>query len=74
MAKAASSLMFPIIFLVMLGLVEQSMNCEATFWACGDHCRSKCRATFGPKTTAHCLKQTNQCICTFPCPVDKTHI
>ncbi|KAF8084139.1 hypothetical protein N665_0733s0028 [Sinapis alba] len=76
MAKAASSLVFPIIFLIMFGLVEQNMGCDAAFWFCGDHCRSKCKKNFGPKATAHCERQTNLCICTFPCgpPVDKNHI
>ncbi|CAH8375873.1 unnamed protein product [Eruca vesicaria subsp. sativa] len=67
MAKATSSLVFPIIFL--------NMGCEAAFWLCDSHCGSKCIANFGPKATWHCERETNNCICTFPCPtVDKTHI
>ncbi|KAF8053600.1 hypothetical protein N665_1395s0008 [Sinapis alba] len=75
MAKAASSLVFSITFLVIFGLGEQNMgSCVAAFYACGDHCREKCAKNFGSLATSYCEKRTNQCICTYPCPVDKTHI
>ncbi|KAF8053599.1 hypothetical protein N665_1395s0007 [Sinapis alba] len=76
MAKAVSSLVFPIILLVIFCLVEQNIGCEAAFWICDGQCGSKCIKNFGPKATWHCERQTNNCICTFPCgpPFDKTHV
>ncbi|KAG7579823.1 hypothetical protein ISN45_Aa03g039380 [Arabidopsis thaliana x Arabidopsis arenosa] len=80
MAKAASTLVLPIIFLVMFALVEQNMGCTASMGPCekDKSCSAKCRATFGDKANGFCDRSTStggggECICVYPCPPLASH-
>ncbi|CAL9240549.1 unnamed protein product [Arabidopsis halleri] len=73
MAKATSSLVVPIIFLVIFAFVEQNMGCndyDVGGNGC-DHCRLRCLKYYPPTRKAEC--QLNRCICIGPCPDDRPH-
>ncbi|ESQ54218.1 hypothetical protein EUTSA_v10027526mg [Eutrema salsugineum] len=77
MAKAPSSLVFPIIFLVMFALVEQNMGCMDVIGTCRyiPDCGGACRVRFGINARGFCDRDgaDGRCICAYPCPSDKTH-
>ncbi|VVB10272.1 unnamed protein product [Arabis nemorensis] len=56
MAKAASTYVLSIIFLVLFALVEQNMGCTASMRPCelGKNCTSQCRVTFGKIASGFC--------------------
>ncbi|ESQ54219.1 hypothetical protein EUTSA_v10026709mg [Eutrema salsugineum] len=79
MAKATSLLVLPIIFLVLFALVEQNMGagCMDVLGSCGDFdCTKACKSKHGPIARAFCDRDyaAGRCICTYPCPGDKTHM
>ncbi|AEE35483.1 Defensin-like protein 178 [Arabidopsis thaliana] len=72
MAKATSSLVVPIIFLVIFALVEQNMGCND--YIVGDvcvHCRERCLRYYPVTRKAECYR--NHCLCIGPCPDDRPH-
>ncbi|CAD5318990.1 unnamed protein product [Arabidopsis thaliana] len=75
MAKASSTLVLSIIFLVMFALVEQNMGCTATMGPCekDKSCSATCRATFGDRANGFCDYSTSsspggECTCVYHCP------
>ncbi|VVB07964.1 unnamed protein product [Arabis nemorensis] len=73
MAKAASTYVFPIIFLVVFALVEQNMGCTTSIGPCevGKNCSPKCNAMFGEIVTGFCDRSGGGigiCVCVTPCP------
>ncbi|ESQ47326.1 hypothetical protein EUTSA_v10028327mg [Eutrema salsugineum] len=74
MAKTASSLVLPIIFLVMFSLVEQNMGCGRYIGPCDviGYCDRACKFVFGPASDGICdISGTKQCACRYPCPPAK---
>ncbi|AEE35484.1 Defensin-like protein 175 [Arabidopsis thaliana] len=70
MAKATSSLVVPIIFLVIFALVEQNTGCfDYDVYQPCDHCRERCLKYYPVTRKAICRK--NHCVCIGPCPDDK---
>ncbi|VYS53849.1 unnamed protein product [Arabidopsis thaliana] len=78
MAKAASTLVFPIIFLVMFALIEQNMGCMAVLGSCGviTDCSGSCKTKFGQDASGDCDRDGGQgtCMCGYPCPHDKLYM
>ncbi|XP_033134560.1 putative defensin-like protein 170 isoform X2 [Brassica rapa] len=78
MAKAASLFVFPIMFFVMLSLVEYNMGCMAVIGSCRyiPDCGASCRVRFGIKALGYCDRDGayGTCICTYPCLSDKINI
>ncbi|CAH8274859.1 unnamed protein product [Arabidopsis lyrata] len=77
MAKTASSLVLPIIFLVMFALVAQNMGCMAVLGSCGviSDCSMACKSKFGSNARGYCDRDggSGTCVCVYPCPADKSH-
>ncbi|CAH2077518.1 unnamed protein product [Thlaspi arvense] len=76
MAKATSSLVFPINFLVIFALVQQMAACGAIIGSCRDipNCDGSCKAKFGIIASGYCDHVPvgyGACICSKPCPKDK---
>ncbi|KAL0697915.1 hypothetical protein Bca4012_054037 [Brassica carinata] len=74
MAKATSSLVIPIILVVMFLSVSQNMgrSCVAVIGTNCVNCRIKCYNNYGNLATATCDRsggspQYYRCQCTFPC-------
>ncbi|CAN7090428.1 unnamed protein product [Brassica rapa subsp. narinosa] len=79
MAKTTSTLVLPIIFLIMFALVEQNVGCIASMGPCeiGKSCTTKCKVTFGQMANGYCDRSTGglgECVCVYPCPPPKTHL
>ncbi|CAH8382665.1 unnamed protein product [Eruca vesicaria subsp. sativa] len=80
MAKAASSLALPIIFLVLFSLGEQNMGwkvCDLLIGPCAKFpdCDNSCRDKLGPDSNGFCdIKAKNYCHCKYDCLNDKTPV
>ncbi|CAH2077517.1 unnamed protein product [Thlaspi arvense] len=77
MAKATSVLVLPIIFLVMFALVQQMSACMAVIGSCRDirDCDGTCKSKFGIVSSGYCDHVPvgyGACICSKPCPKEKT--
>ncbi|KAL0742151.1 hypothetical protein Bca4012_083664 [Brassica carinata] len=73
MAKAASSLALPIIFLVLVSFGEQNMGsimCDLLLGPCVKFpdCDQSCRDKLGPDSNGFCdIKAKNYCHCKYDC-------
>ncbi|EOA18074.1 hypothetical protein CARUB_v10006521mg [Capsella rubella] len=78
MAKAPSSLVLPIIFLLLSVLVEPNMGCIQIIGKCNaiPDCSALCWKFLGPNANGYCDNDGagGTCICTYDCPASKTHI
>ncbi|ESQ54221.1 hypothetical protein EUTSA_v10027260mg [Eutrema salsugineum] len=78
MAKITSSLVLPIIFLVILALAEQNMGCMAILGSCAifTDCSGSCKVQFGPNTRGYCDRSggAGTCLCVYICPTNETHM
>ncbi|ESQ54215.1 hypothetical protein EUTSA_v10026917mg [Eutrema salsugineum] len=77
MAKSTSSIVIPIIFLVMF-FVEQNMGCLTSIGMCTmdvKDCDASCKSKFGQKATGLCTlkKELGQCLCSHHCSADRAH-
>ncbi|CAH8350734.1 unnamed protein product [Eruca vesicaria subsp. sativa] len=72
MAKATSSLVVALIFLVMFSLVEENMGCRVDYGSCKDmpNCQVFCQVKFGSAASGSCEGgyETGRCFCDFPGP------
>ncbi|ESQ47325.1 hypothetical protein EUTSA_v10028341mg [Eutrema salsugineum] len=85
MAKAASSLVLPIIFLVMFLVQTNMLNRKMGYptfiygrfigpCSVNGKCGRACKFVFGPTANGGCdIAGTKQCICQYPCRNNKTH-
>lgn len=63
---------------MLFDLVNQNMGCLAVLGSCGiiKDCSGACKLRFGPNTVPLCDHDgaAGACVCTYPCPTDKTHM
>ncbi|CAH8322300.1 unnamed protein product [Eruca vesicaria subsp. sativa] len=77
MAKPTSLFVFPIMFRVILSLVEYNMGCMTVIGTCRyiPDCSSACKVRFGEKAFGYCDRDGDygRCLCYFPCPSEKNN-
>ncbi|KAF3489779.1 hypothetical protein F2Q69_00057686 [Brassica cretica] len=71
MIKITSSLVFPMICIIMFSLVEQNMSCLTILDERGVTCGATCKDRFGPATRSLFEPDGGiwRCVCIYPCPL-----